>query len=107
MVRTRCASRCSRRLKRPNMNTTGQSIVSKNGRVLHRDCPRFSRTNWKRPDPPFSGEHSDAVLRDFGFEFEEMRAAPVESLGLTRLIARIFGWSITTASSKSARSYIS
>jgi len=44
--------------------------------VLHPGpAPRFSRTNLEAPsDPPFSGEHSDAVLRDLGFEFEEIAA---------------------------------
>ena len=44
--------------------------------VLHPGpAPRFSRTSLEAPsDPPFSGEHSDAVLRDFGFESEEIAA---------------------------------
>jgi len=46
------------------------------GGVLHpAAAPRFSRTSPEKPcDPPRSGEHSQAVLRDFGFEPEEIAA---------------------------------
>jgi alpha-methylacyl-CoA racemase len=44
------------------------------GGVLHPTAaPRFSRTSPGKPcDPPRSGEHSQAVLRDFGFEPDEI-----------------------------------
>jgi alpha-methylacyl-CoA racemase len=44
--------------------------------ILHPgQAPRFSRTDLEMPcDPPLHGEHSDAVLRDFGFELEEIAA---------------------------------
>jgi alpha-methylacyl-CoA racemase len=44
--------------------------------ILHPgQAPRFSRTDLEMPcDPPLRGEHSDAVLRDFGFELEEIAA---------------------------------
>jgi alpha-methylacyl-CoA racemase len=44
--------------------------------VLHPGpAPRFSRTSLETPcDPPLHCEHSDAVLRDFGFELEEIAA---------------------------------
>ena len=77
MVRTRVPPRCSRPLKRPNMNTTGpEHRFEKRPAYCTRDLPpRFSRTNLEpASDPPFSGEHSDAVLRGFGFEFEEIAA---------------------------------
>jgi alpha-methylacyl-CoA racemase len=46
------------------------------GGVLHpAAAPRFSRTSPEKPcDPPRSGEHSQAVLRDFGFEPDEIAA---------------------------------
>jgi alpha-methylacyl-CoA racemase len=44
--------------------------------VLHPGpAPRFGRTSLETPcDPPLHCEHSDAVLRDFGFELEEIAA---------------------------------
>lgn len=44
--------------------------------VMHpAPAPRFSRTRLETPcDPPLHCEHSDAVLRDFGFELEEIAA---------------------------------
>jgi alpha-methylacyl-CoA racemase len=46
------------------------------GGVLHpAPAPRFSRTSPERPsDPPRSGEHSQAVLADFGFNPDEIAA---------------------------------
>ena len=46
------------------------------GGVLHpAAAPRFSRTSPEKPrDPPRSGEHSQALLRDFGFEPDEIAA---------------------------------
>jgi crotonobetainyl-CoA:carnitine CoA-transferase CaiB-like acyl-CoA transferase len=38
-------------------------------------APRFSRTVLEPPsDPPCAGEHSQAVLADFGFNSEEIAA---------------------------------
>jgi alpha-methylacyl-CoA racemase len=54
------------------------------GGVLHpAPAPRFSRSSTEKPsDPPRTGEHSQAVLREFGFGPEE-----IAMLRLARAIA--------------------
>src|SRR6267378_7710686 len=110
MVRTRVPPRCSRRLKRPNMNTTGpEHRFEKRPAYCTRDLPRASAARtWKRL--PILRSAASTPTRCSATSVSSLRKSPRyagRKRWLDPLLWRgIFGWSITHGISESARNRI-